>query len=302
MTTLSPDNARPDNARPDGVRPDGIRPATDRPDVFRPATATAPRAGRWSRIASLVRAELLLLVRNRTTLFNAVALAPLTVLFIGAMDIVPDAGGSAMTGMLLTALGALALAIVIYYNITTTIVARREDLVLKRLLTGDLSRPEIVLAAAAPAILLLIAQLVLGAVAMAVMIEVPTVTNVLWLALGLLGGIVVFVLLAVASAGFTRTVETAQLTTLPILMAATALSGLVVPLDIMPEALARVAEWSPMYPVVALMQHGLGAASIDGTIASGALADVTQPLAALAVWTVLSVLAARRWMRWEPRR
>ncbi|PYF96316.1 ABC-2 type transport system permease protein [Georgenia satyanarayanai] len=270
--------------------------------ALKPATASAPRASRPARMLSLVRAELLLLVRNRTTLFNAVALAPLTVLLFASLGMTPDSGGSAVAGMLLTSLVALALVIVVYYNLTTTIVARREELVLKRLLTGDVSRGEIITATAAPAVLVLLAQLVLGVVAMAVWLEAPTVQNPLWVAAAVVGGVVLFVLLAAASAGLTRTVETAQLTTLPILMVATALSGLAIPLHVMPDALETVAQWTPMYPVVALVQHGLGAVALDGTVASGALADVTQPLAALALWIVLGGLATRRWMRWEPRR
>src|SRR5690606_21888073 len=120
--------------------------------VLQPATASAPRAGRAARVLSLVRAEMLLLVRNRTTLFNAVALAPLTVLFFATLGMTPDSGGAGVAGMLLTMLVALALVIVVYYNLTTTIVARREELVLKRLLTGDVSRGEIIAATAAPAV------------------------------------------------------------------------------------------------------------------------------------------------------
>lgn len=271
-------------------------------DTVTPATAQAPRAGRLTRVLSLARAEVLLLVRNRTTLFNAVALAPLTVAFIAAMGVVPDAAGGAVGAMLITALIALALVIVVYYNLTTTLVARREELVLKRLLTGDVSRAEIIAACATPAVLVLVAQVLLGTAAVGVWMELPSLQHIGWLVVGVLGGIGVFVSLAAASAGLTRTVETAQLTTLPVLMAATALSGLAVPLDVMPDALARVAEWTPMFPVVALVQHGLGAVSIDGTIASGAFADVAQPLAALAAWLLLGGFAARRWMRWEPRR
>lgn len=267
-----------------------------------PATASAPRAGRAARILSLVRAELLLLVRNRTTLFNAVALAPLTVVFLATLGIVPDGAESALAGMLLTALAALGLVIVVYYNLTTTLVARREELVLKRLLTGDVSRGEIITATATPAVLILVAQLVLGVVAAGIWFELPAVQNPAWVLLGVVGGVVVFALLAAASAGLTRTVETAQLTTLPILMVATALSGLAVPLHVMPDVVERVASWTPMYPVVALLQHGFGAVALDGSVPSGALADVAQPIAALAAWTVLGAVAARRWMRWEPRR
>src|SRR5690606_38553796 len=83
-----------------------------------PATSTAPRAGRLDRVLSLVRAEVLLLVRNRTTLFNAVALAPLIVLFLSTLGVVPDgAQQSSVAGLVLTALVALALLFVVYYNL-----------------------------------------------------------------------------------------------------------------------------------------------------------------------------------------
>src|SRR5690606_35636787 len=161
---------------------------------------------------------------------------------------------------------------------------------------------EIITATATPAVLILVAQLVLGVVAAGIWFELPSVQNPAWVLLGVVGGVVVFALLAAASAGLTRTVETAQLTTLPILMVATALSGLAVPLHVMPDVVERVASWTPMYPVVALLQHGFGAVALDGSVPSGALADVAQPIAALAAWTVLGAVAARRWMRWEPRR
>jgi len=267
-----------------------------------PATATAPRAGRLDRVLALVKAEVLLLVRNRTTLFNAVALAPLMVVFLSTVGMVPEGADSAVAGLLLTALVALALLFVVYYNLTTTLVARREELVLKRLLTGDVSRAEVVLACATPAVLVVLAQIVLGVAATAVWFELPTVQNPLWIVLAVAGGTILFALLAAASSGFTRTVEAAQLSTLPVLMVATALSGLALPLHLMPGAVEQVAQWSPLYPVVALLQHGFGAVAPDGTVASGALGDVAQPVAAMAVWIALGVLAATRWMRWEPRR
>lgn len=267
-------------------------------------TATPARAPRSRRLLALARAEILLLVRNRTTLFNAVALAPLLVAFIGVTgtDALPAEGARAMAGTLLGMLIALALVIVIYYNLTTTFVARREELVLKRLLTGDVSRGEIIAAYTTPALVITAAQLVLGVVAMAIWLELPQVQNAAWLAIAVVGGVVAFTLLAVASSGVTRTVETAQLTTLPVLMVATALSGMLVPLHLLPEMVEQVAQWTPMYPVVALVQHGLGTPALDGTASSGAFADVQQPLLALALWIVLGALAARRWMRWEPRR
>jgi ABC-2 type transport system permease protein len=241
-------------------------------------------------------------VRNRTTLFNALALAPATVGFlawIGAGSF-PGAsgGGQATARFLLTTLTAIALIFVVYYNLTTTLVARREELVLKRLLTGEVSRAEAVVACAVPAVAIVLAQLVLGAVAVALWISVPPVANPLWILLAVVGGTVVFVLLAVVSSGVTRTVESAQLTTLPVIMVAMALSGFTVPLDLLPDVVRTVASWTPMYPVVALLDAGLGGRPADDLTLSG----LGQPLLCLVLWTVNGVWAARRWMRWEPRR
>ena len=274
--------------------------------VPRSGVAQARRASIRARMLALVRVEFILLLRNHTALFNAVALAPLTVAFIawtGADAFLGRGEDTAVAGMLPTMLATLALVVVVYYNLTTTFVSRREELVLKRLLTGEVSRAEILTAYATPAVAISTAQLVLGTVAMGLWwIALPRVQNIVWLTIGLVGGIVLLVLLAAAGSGLTRTVETAQLTTLPMLAVATELSGVFVPLSFLPDVVQAVAIWSPMYPVVTLIQHGLGAALPDGSTASGALADVAQPLACLIAWLVVGVVALRHWMRWEPRR
>ncbi len=271
-------------------------------------TTTAPtappprRAAPAARIGSLARAEILLLVRNRTTLFNALAIAPATVGFlawIGAGSFPGLGGGARATAtFLLTTLTAIALVFVVYYNLTTTLVARREELVLKRLLTGEVSRTEVVVACAVPAVAIVLAQLVLGTVAVSVWFATPSVANPLWLLLALAGGTVVFVLLAVVSSGLTRTVESAQLTTLPVIMLTMALSGFTVPLDLLPDVVGTVASWTPMAPVVTLIDAGLGGAASDDLT----LAGLGQPVLCLVLWTVNGAWAARRWMRWEPRR
>jgi ABC-2 type transport system permease protein len=260
-----------------------------------PAPAASRRAAPPARVWSLARAEVLLLLRNRTTLFNALAIAPATVGFLawvgaGAFPDTPGVDQETAT-FLLPSLAAIALVFVVYYNLTTTLVARREELVLKRLLTGQASAGEIVAACATPAVLVVVGQLVLGTVAIGVWFGLPAVANPLWLLLAVVGGVVVFVLLAVVSSGLTRTVESAQLTTLPVIMLTMALSGFTVPLDLLPDVVGTVASWTPMYPVVALLEAGFG---------SGA--GVGQPLLCLALWIVVGLAASRRWMRWEPRR
>ncbi|NMR20399.1 ABC transporter permease [Cellulomonas fimi] len=277
----------------------------------RPLAAGRPaaRATRAARVLALVRAEMLLLLRNRTTLLSAVVLTPVGSVFLAGNILVPPDGGAPTGGGVATgsdpALGSavlimllmFALTIVVYANITTTLVSRREELVLKRLLSGQPSRAEIIVACASPAVLVLVVELLLGAVALAVWFDPVRLRDAGSLLLGVVGGVVLFVLLAVASSGLTRTVESAQLTTMPIILVAIMLSGAVVPLEALPDVVGRVAAWTPMHPVVALTQHGLGV-----TEAAGGWSDLAQPLAALALWLAIAAFGALRWMRWEPRR
>ncbi len=302
MTTPAPSRPVPLPVSPHHPSNPSKGPAMTSPTTTAPTAPAPRRAAPGARIASLARAEILLLVRNRTTLFNALAIAPATVGFlawIGAGTFPGTGGGGQATAtFLLTTLAAIALVFVVYYNLTTTLVARREELVLKRLLTGEVSRTEVVVACAVPAVAIVVAQLVLGAVAVSVWFTTPSVANPVWLLLAIVGGTVVFVLLAVVSSGLTRTVESAQLTTLPVIMLTMVLSGFTVPLDVLPDVVATVASWTPMAPVVTLLAAGLGGAGADDLSLSG----LGQPVLCLVLWTVNGVWAARRWMRWEPRR
>lgn len=100
--------------------------------------------------------------------------------------------------------------------------------------------------------------------------------------------------LAAATSAVTRTVQTAQITTLPLFLVSMMGSGLFVPLEILPDRVASVCELLPVTGVMTLVRAGwLGGADAHGLIGAG--------LTALA-WTVLAVFAVQRWFRWEPRR
>jgi ABC-2 type transport system permease protein len=111
-----------------------------------------------------------------------------------------------------------------------------------------------------------------------------------FLALGVAGGVVVFALLAAVSSVFTRTVEMAQVTALPVLMACLLGSGMIIPLSELPEGVASVLRLLPLTPVLELLRAGW-----DG-------GPVLRPLIVLAVWIFLGTYAVRRWFRWDPRR
>jgi ABC-2 type transport system permease protein len=234
------------------------------------------------RAVAVGQAELKLFWRNRTALFNSL-LMPL--LLVPVLISVDAAGVPLVIGLV-----GFALLMAVYYNLVTTFVARREELVLKRLRVGELTDPEILAGAALPSVVIALGQMVLYCVVVGVITGVELPSRPWFLLLGVLGGTAVFVLLAAASSAFTRTVEMAQVTSLPILMACLFGSGMMFPLSALPEALATVLQYLPLTPVLDLLR----AAWTDG--------PVLKPLTVIAVWIALGTYAVQRWFRWDPRR
>jgi ABC-2 type transport system permease protein len=255
------------------------------------------------RIRSIGRAELLLFWRNRTALFNALLL-PVAMVGVVASANIDDSHGLSGNALLIIGLLGLVLVSVVYYNLVSTYVARREELVLKRLRTGELTDTEILLGTASPAIAIALAQIVLGIGTGALFLGLPVPVNAPVLALGALGGVGVFVLLAAASATFTRTVEMAQVTTLPVLAACAFGSGLMLPLEVLPGPVASVMRFLPLTPAVDLMRLGWLGTTGEGASKDfvGVLGAAALPVGILAVWVVVGVVAVRYWFRWEPRR
>ena len=100
------------------------------------------------RVTGLSRTNALLMMRNRLTLTYAVVmpLLPLLLLFNGERGDV-DAGAAAIsTGLL------MALMFPIYYNLLSMFVTRRDELVLKRLRTGEVTDRDLVVSMAAPGV------------------------------------------------------------------------------------------------------------------------------------------------------
>lgn len=234
------------------------------------------------RAVAVGQAELKLFWRNRTALFNSLLLPLLIVPLLVSVD----ADGVPMVVGLL----GFVLVMAVYYNLVTTFVARREELVLKRLRVGELTDPEILVGASLPSVAVALGQMVLFAVIVGVITGVAVPSRPWFLVIGVAGGVVVFVLLAAASSAFTRTVEMAQVTSLPVLMACLLGSGMMFPLSALPEGVAAVLRLLPLTPVLDLLRAGWD----DG--------PVLRPMIILAVWIGLGIYAVRRWFRWDPRR
>ncbi len=262
----------------------------------------AAQRSRVGRIAAMSRAEMLLLWRNKTAMFTALALPLLMVAVSLTVGVDEEVAGSAGV-FLLTTLTAFLLLFVAYYNVVAAYVARREELVLKRLRTSEATDAEVLLATAVPSVTLVIAQVLLATAAAAALFDLAAPVNPVLILVGVLGGAGAFVLLAAVSTAFTRNVEMAQVTTLPVLLVNAAFAGLAFPVDMLPDVLATAARLLPLTAVVELLQLGTqGAVATAAALSSGeTFVEAAVPTGVLLAWILVGIYGIRRWFRWEPR-
>ncbi|MFI0716951.1 ABC transporter permease [Streptomyces inhibens] len=256
-----------------------------------PAQTTA--AGR---LLSLGRAELTLIGRNRTALFMSLVI-PVTLAYamkqaVSGMDLAGT--GLSVESVLLPATLGYVLIFAVYSHLTGAYVARREELVLKRLRTGELQDLEILAGTALPAALIGLVQCIVLVVLGGLVLDIGHPTAPHLLIAGVVTGMVVVIGLAAASSALASSAESAQLAVLPVMVLSLAGSGMVVPLDVLPDGIAAVLELLPLSPVMELIRAGW-------TGGAGAGETLKQLLIGL-VWIGLAVFAVQRWFRWEPRR
>ena len=113
------------------------------------------------------------------------------------------------------------------------------------------------------------------------------------------------VALAAVSTSFTRTVEAAQFTTLPLVLTATMLSGLLIPLSGFPEQARLGRPLPPADPGDRTQPARPGRSDLGRagrSTRAGAWAASPLPLAVLAGWLVAGAVLARLVFRWAPRR
>ncbi|MEU3835259.1 ABC transporter permease [Streptomyces microflavus] len=269
--------------------------ADDRTAPGRSPSSPSKASASVRRLTALARAELILLVRNRSAIFVALVL-PIVMIFSirASLQQIDLAGtGLSIAGAALTGGIGIVLVQVVYMTLVTGYVTRREELVLKRLRTGEVTDREILAANALPAVALALVQVVLLVAAGAVAFDLSAPKRPELFLAGLLVGLVMMSGLAAATSAVTRTVQTSQLTTLPLFFVSLFASGIFVPLEIFPDGLASVFELLPLTGVMTLIRHGW-----LGGVEGGDL--LTAAVAALA-WTAFAVFAVQRWFRWDPR-
>ncbi|MEU6352184.1 ABC transporter permease [Streptomyces sp. NPDC047072] len=248
------------------------------------------------RVGALARAELTLFGRSKGMIVSAV-FVPLVLPFsVRAAVEDMDLAGSGLNAGLVLLPGAVGFSLLfaVYASLIGVFVGRREELVLKRLRTGELRDREILAGSALPAVVTGLVQSVLLAVGCAVLLDMPAPKAPQLAVIGLGLGLFMCAALGAVTAGFTRTVESAQVTGMPLMLISFVGSGITVPLELLPDRVASFLELLPMSPVITLVRGGWsGELSVYETVG---------PVLTALAWSVVAVFAVRRWFRWEPRR
>ncbi|WP_432924900.1 ABC transporter permease [Microbispora sp. CA-135349] len=255
----------------------------------------------------LARVDLTLVFRNRTALVNAVLLPLLIAGALASTDIGGGTAGIPATQYLMTGMMAFILIFATFMNLAGFYAGRREELVLKRLLGGPTSKAAILGGSALGATVVYVGQVVILCALMAAVMGTGAPADIPLLLLGALLGAAFFSLLAMAVSGLSSTGEMAQIATLPVVLLLVGGSPVMVPQEILPQALRTVIEFLPMTPIVEIMRTAyLGLDYIGAGHEPLGLLDrwaaALPSLGILAAWIAVAALLARAFFRWDPRR
>jgi len=228
-------------------------------------------------------AELRMLVRNRLVLFCAV-LIPLA---FGAFLILNDTGTGG-AGAIATLQITIMIAMGVYVSGTTTLAARRQTLMLKRMRSGAISDGAILTGLVVPLVVVSVIQIALVLSILSFTAGAPA--NAVLLIIAVLLTEVMFVGFALATAGVTNSPEHAQVTTLPLFFATIAIAFWV-----MTTGTAELT-W-----VKRLLPGGGIAELIGAAWNGGASVDLLALLLPSVVWVIAAMYFARTMFKWEPR-
>jgi ABC-2 type transport system permease protein len=248
------------------------------------------------RTAGLARANTTLVLRNGMAFTYAVVL-PLLPLGL----LVTDDGGSGSAGAAAVSTALMLAALFpVYYNLLSQLVTRRDELVLKRLRTGESTDADIIASLALPGLVVALATAAIAVpIAGALGQDLPL--NLVLYAVTVVVTLLLFAAFACWTAAWTRNAESAQISSMPVIvLAAVGQVGVGFSED--------VRRWTDLTPGAAMNElvrvswFGFETGSTERTLT---LADTwaasVEPLLILGAWAVLAVFLARGSMRWEPR-
>lgn len=259
-------------------------------------SARSDRSAAMRRTTGLTRANALLMVRNRLNLAYGFVLPLLPMAFL----LIGDRGDVGAAGMALTSTVVMAVLFPVFYNVLSMTVTRRDELVLKRIRTGETRDLELLTSLALPGVVVAMTVGLL-AIPVALALGAPTPVNPVLFVLAVLVAALAFAVLAFWTAAWTKNAEAAQITSMPVILLAVVGQVAVS----FPEEVRRWADLTPGAAITDLVRSswlGLEGTSTDPTLDFGSTwAAAGQPLLVLAAWTALGVWLTARSMRWEPR-
>ncbi len=255
-----------------------------------PVTLDLPRT------LHLARWNAVLLTRNRLAMVYGLVLplTPLALMLTGERGD-PASGSSAVVATL-----GFAAMFPVYYNVLSQFVTRRDELVLKRLRTGEVRDGELLAGLALPGAVSAVAVCAV-AVPLALALGQAAPLNPVVYLVTVLATVVMFAALAFWTAAWTRNAEAAQLTSMPVILLVVVGQLSVV----LPPGAQRFLDLTPgaaMNNLVRIGWFGFGDRAPERTLD---LADTWlaagPPLLVLLAWTALALALAVRSLRWEPR-
>ncbi|RKQ87063.1 ABC-2 type transport system permease protein [Solirubrobacter pauli] len=235
-----------------------------------------------SRVIALAGAEVRILLRNKLVCATALLL-PLGLGALIATDGEPGAWGDVVAMQFV-----FVMLFCVYATATTSLAARRRQLVLKRLRSGELSDLQILAGLLSPLLILAAVQSALLLIC-AVALGAPLPDRPLTLVPAYVFGSVMAASLALATTAFTASAELAQITVAPVFLAALASATWV--LSVTPDAASWLMHLTPGGALADLVRQGWE----DG-------GHLLPPIAGLIVWTGIGYEIAKRRLTWEPRR
>ncbi|WP_418058981.1 ABC transporter permease [Pimelobacter simplex] len=248
------------------------------------------------RTLRLARWNAVLLTRNRLALTygTVLPLLPLALLLGG------DRGDEALGAATIATVLTMAFVFPVFYNVLSQFVTRRDELVLKRLRTGEARDAELLTALVLPgAVIALAVALLAVPVAAAFGQDLPR--NPLLYVVGALACVALYAAFAFWTAAWTRNAEAAQLTSLPVILLAI---GGQISLAL-PDAAQRWAELTPGAALTGLVRvtwFGMADGRTTSTLDLAATWGAAAPhLAVLVAWTAVACWLAARSLHWEPR-
>lgn len=243
-------------------------------------------------LASLTRAELTLLLRNKQNLFTVLLVpAMLTIAMKPVFDTYELPTATMVSTMAASGLG-FTLIMGVYSTLTSTYVVRREHFVLKRFRTGQASDGVLIAGTATPVTTTSLVQAVLLVVGISV-VSGSLPGQPLLLVAGFVLGIPLVAAFAALTSAWTRTAESAAVTVFPGMILLMLTSGMLIPFGKMPDMVGDIAQVLPFTPVMELVKHGWS----GDVVWSHDLLRIAELLA----WDVLALVGATRLFKWEPR-